>query len=205
MRKIDTGRSSLLSQVLHRFNQWRRSVRPRITPADRAFVTTILSPVEEQLFYQMSPVDQRHCLDVAYDLLELLGLAGAQAGTENKASGSSRSRSRSLELAWAAAADAKLMLKAGLLHDIGKGGMEIPLVARVLFALVPYRLLKEKTPLPALKNAFAVLAEHPRRGAWTARTFGLGEQLASIIESHHELEAAKTPEARLLMAADRRN
>lgn len=176
--------------VVHRIRQWQRSLRPHVTPSDRTFTATLLTPVEEQLFYQMAPADQRHCLDVTYELLEMLGLAGADPGAAPHK---------------ARAVDPKLMLRAGLLHDVGKGGERIPLAARVLFSLFSRTTLERFFPGETLVGrAVRVLAGHPGRGAWMTRTFGLGEDLARVIESHHD-PAVQTAEVLLLRVVDGRN
>ena len=78
-------------------------------------------------------------------------------------------------------ADVQRAYIAGLLHDIGK-----PVALRGIgFALINGRLLEPPTPAMAMA---AVEAAHTDVGAMLADSWALGDEMAAIIEHHHDDE-----------------
>ena len=87
--------------MIQRVKQFYRAITARITMADRAWVEETLPAAAKPLFYDMHPADQYHALNVAKTAMRLWGEAPA--------------------------GDRDLLLRAALLHDVGRvqGDMDI--------------------------------------------------------------------------------
>ncbi len=157
--------------VLHRINQFYRACRARIGEADRSFVASYLTEVEQALFFQMEKFDQRHCLDVARAALVMGKARGV--GT--------------LQL--------PLLVRGALLHDIGKVRGDLTVLARslitVLQAVAPgwVRLLSahgEAKQPPSFAYACYVHLNHARRGAYMLSCFTAEPKLVQLVLHHHD-------------------
>jgi hypothetical protein len=107
------------------------------------------------------------------------------------------------------AADPEL-LRAGLLHDLGKAalGSRVRLpdrVAHVLLAAIAPRLLDRVTRLPAprWRLGLALTRHHPALGAAWARELGCSERTAWLIAHHADDPPPDDPALRRLIACDR--
>ena len=76
------------------------------------------------------------------------------------------------------------LIAAAILHDCGKSVRKYSVLERVLVGLIPYRLSAGWT-LRAVK----VRNEHPARGAEMVRFAGGREDVAYLIEQHHDPRA----------------
>jgi putative nucleotidyltransferase with HDIG domain len=76
------------------------------------------------------------------------------------------------------------LIAAAILHDCGKSVRKYNVLERVLVGLIPYRLSALWT-LEAVK----VRNEHPTRGAEMVRLAGGREDVAHLIERHHDPRA----------------
>lgn len=144
---------------MQRLKQFYSALTASVTESDLAFIQKNLSKQEQALFFQMDVVDQRHALDVA-------GYA-YQAATA-RGLGSKR----------------KVLVKAALLHDIGKVRGELTLLTRLAFVLCPALVAKYR------KKAWKSLKEHASRGAHMAETFGVEKEVVDLIREHHNQEAS---------------
>ncbi len=101
-----------------------------------------------------------------------------------------------------------LLLRAALLHDVGKsaGGERIPLPWRGLIVLVRgrprlWRWLSRERPRGDPRRPFYLYAEHARRSAELARRAGCSEEVVALISRHHDRDGGGP--ALLLQEADR--
>lgn len=159
----------------HRIQQFVRSLRPRISPAERHWVASVLSPGERRLYAGMSPRDQRHCLDVAQTAL----LRHPDAGHD--------------------------LLKLTLLHDVGKQLVPFRLWERVLVVLWPRRhAMPAADPLcHDWRRPWQLKYGHPEYGARLAAAAGCDPTLVARIRRHHDRPAPDAVVAAFQWADDR--
>ncbi|NLY56391.1 MAG: HD domain-containing protein [Firmicutes bacterium] len=159
----------LWGQAMVRVKQFYRALTAKIEPADRDFLQKYLGEQERALFYQMDPIDQRHCLDVAqhaYRIATARGLGPKRA----------------------------TLVKAALLHDIGKIRGETTLLTRVAYVL-RRRSIERRSGAKT-----RILSGHAERGAHMAETFGIDPEIVELIRDHHKQPTSKL--AALLHEAD---
>ena len=109
--------------------------------------------------------------------------------------------------------DAPPLMRAALLHDVGKIEAPISLVHRTVWVLawaVAPRWAATWLPQPqGWRYPFWVLAEHPRLGARLAREAGADAQTVWLIEHHQDWNARADPHLgewlAALQEADERN
>jgi len=128
-----------------------------------------LSTQEEALFWQMSPIDQKHAVEVSR---RAAALATAEGLTSPR--------------------ELRVLIRAGLLHDIGKIGGDMTLWQRVAIVLVQ-RLS------PKLARA---LAERGKRPGARLSTIVLGRSVAAGLL--HTIRPRRTRAAMAKMWASRR-
>lgn len=150
----------------------------------RAWVKEYLNPAEEALFYRMVNMDQVHCVRVAQTALQLV-----------------RSRSLGVERTQEPTA-VKSLVRAALLHDVGKSVFRLSIFTRVLLVLL--RHVVHPRPKSRLGQAFWVHENHPSLGAELAERAGVETSVTYLIRHHHSEPDGETLQS-ILREADRRS
>lgn len=151
------------------------------------FVKKNLNDQEQLLFFAMDLPTQTHCFRVAQTCLKL---------SINKS-----------------AVNTNLLIKAALLHDIGKPANVIRTSDRIIIVLVSTLMLRVKFYILKMKHsklqlfrAFQAHYKHPLVGGILAQTAQLPQELIYLIENHHkEITAIDSLELQLLRKADQLN
>jgi len=177
-------------------NIWHDKVKPLVyglfpkplTDSDVSFIRQYLNKQEQILFYRMQNIDQRHALDTSFKLKELIG--------------------RRMKL------NQDKLYMAALLHDVGKVAYPISLGSRVT-STITFKLFKSfsnwladkgvngKKPKGWLIRSLYLHKYHPQLGAELVRELKVDENVAYLIEHHHDELAATEPiELTLLREAD---
>lgn len=162
---------------------------PEINNEGRKLIDDYLNDAGKFLFSQMSKSDQHHSLAVARAVLE--------------------------QTAYLRGVKIKVLVKAALLHDIGKVEGDFNLVSR-LFAGVLRRIkptLRGKLAVTSyetmwekIKYGCYVDLIHPARGAHMAKIFGIEPAVVEMIRRHHDPpREGQSPELTWLQTADSRN
>lgn len=153
---------------MYRLKQVKDAIFGRLSTGDWEWVRAHLNNIELNLFCRLDQVDQYHSIQVAKTGLEL-----------------ARQSEQSV--------DHKLVIKAGLLHDLGKTGIQLNLFQRILpvviTALLPrlsYRIGQTADYQGWLKG-FAVYWNHGARGGEIAARAKLNEKIIEIIINHQEV------------------
>lgn len=139
-------------------NAARRTLRalvPALAPPDDAFAAERLSPALFRLYLSMDPRDRQHAGEVAKMLLA----RHPQASTE--------------------------LVRAALLHDVGKAGRPYRVVERVLVHLLPAGPVPPEPRLKGLAGALQVKRHHHAYGAELIRAAGGSEAVARLVAGHH--------------------
>lgn len=169
-----------------RFRQVFAALTARWTAADTEFVSTWLTPAEQDLFYAMNLPDQRHAVSVAHTARTLA------AGRPD--------------------ADIVLLTRCALLHDVGKVKGDVSTFDKT-FAVVAHRLAPGAATrwgrqgrggrVANLRHALHVYFHHPERSATRLEAIGADARLVGIVRRHHEPpEPGEPVELTLLRQAD---
>lgn len=145
-----------------------RALLPALAPPDDAFARARLSGPEYALYLRMDARDRHHACEVAKALLGRHPEAG------------------------------EVLVRAALLHDVGKSGRPYRVAERVLVHLLPGRPLPPEPRLQGLAGAMQVKRHHQRYGADMIRAAGGSEAVARLVAGHHEVGG----EAELLRQID---
>ncbi|MZP43763.1 HD domain-containing protein [Heliobacterium gestii] len=181
-------KTEFFSKIIYRCRQVQRAWRPRFSPAELAWVDAFLTPEERTVFLEMAPADRRHALDVARLCRQAVGEQFTEPLT---------------------AEEEQLLLKAALLHDMGKRNGDIGLFHRILYVLLAARLGKYKGfhSWPLVGKPLAVLADHASLGAQEATRRRWTPALVALIRCHHSGGCDSCDKSRLfslLQQADNR-
>lgn len=136
--------------------------------ARRTWIRQYLGAEEAALFSRMAKMDQGHCVRVAQKALAL-----AQELPEPGLSPQER----------------RILARAALLHDVGKSGTGLGLIARVGVVLFRHRGLRLEADSVASGRIARWLKahhEHAAVGAAMARRIGIEEPVVALIQNHHE-------------------
>ena len=171
-----------------RIKQFFSAINSKIYPEDIKFIKKHLNDNEQKIFFDMDLPTQRHCLNVAYTCLDLLK-------KNNKA-------------------NAKILLKAALLHDCGKKSGEINTCHKVaivvIYAISPkiakYFIKKGRySKKGTLCRAFYIHSVHQKRGAGIAANANVHPDIIDLIKKHHDIKDTASIELLLLQQADNAN
>lgn len=169
------------------FQQWLLAHKfrkdPQFTDKEKKFLNKFLSDWERVLFDQMDYIDQRHALAVAKTVLK-------DPRIQNQA-------------------EKEILIKAALLHDIGKIRGDFTINQRVLVKISKHfpnwhqKLFKagQRSESGNLARAVYVQAIHAQRGAYMLLISGVDEAVVDLVRNHHNL-ISRTRLERCLKTAD---
>lgn len=160
-----------------------------ITLDDKSFISDYLDEPSHFLFDQMNKVDKLHAISVARVLLA----ENPEMDDEMR----------------------QIVIKAALLHDIGKVEGDFGFWSRILVGFIRRiqptlrgRLAKRRTfsYQSRLRYSFYVDLVHPARGAHMAKLFGIEPVVVELIRRHHDPPRYdRNHPLTLLQVADSRN
>lgn len=163
--------------------------RRRLSAEERILIDNYLDDAGKFLFFQMNRIDQHHALGVAKTVLVE---AGYQRGI-----------------------DLSLLVKAALLHDIGKVEGDLNFLSRIAAGLVrricpawreKYADTARDNFWSRIRYGFYVDLIHPTRGSYMAKTLGIEDGVVELIRRHHDRPVqGQTLELTWLQLADNKN
>lgn len=183
--------------MIKRVRQFWRAIKARLTAEDKVFIDKYLNDEEQKLFFAMRVYDQRHVLNVAYTAQKIR----KQEQYKN--------------------VDDNLLMKACLLHDVGRTAEDICLMDKVINVLLgkfaPQKskiwadrakilnAYKKKTFWQKRKYALYIYYHHASLGAEKLNKIGLNN-IAEIIRYHHDkIDNKACSELQILCLADSLN
>ncbi len=129
---------------------------PGLARPDDAWALARLAPPEAELYRQLSVPERAHAIEVARCVLRRRPEASAA------------------------------LVRAALLHDVGKLGSPHHVVWRVLTHLLPEPDLPPRPRLRGLAGARQARQHHAAYGAELIRRAGGGADVADLVERHHD-------------------
>lgn len=142
------------------FNAARRTLRavvPVLAPPDDAFARRALPDAEYRIYLRMDSRDRHHACEVAKALLARHPDVPGE------------------------------LVRAALLHDVGKSERRYRVLERVLVHLLPERQVPAEPRRAGLAGALQVKRHHHTYGAQMIRSAGGSEAVARLVEAHHEV------------------
>lgn len=154
--------------MFRRIKQFILALDPKVTFSQTVYIQKILEKKHANLFFSMSQADQIHSLKVAETVERLL----------------SKSRENM---------DKELLIRAALLHDIGKNKRYSDVWYKTACVLMD-TFFKEYAQTVAIENtekfflskALYYYYNHPKIGAEKLRDVNNEEKLALLVEWHHD-------------------
>jgi putative nucleotidyltransferase with HDIG domain len=143
--------------------------KKRLSAEERILIDKYLDDAGQFLFFQMDKIDQYHALAVAKTVLEE---AGYQRGI-----------------------NLDILVKAALLHDIGKVEGDFSIWGRIAAGLIrrlnpnwrdKFSRTSRNSFLEKICYCFYVDRIHPVRGSYMARTMGIDAKVVQLIRHHHD-------------------
>ncbi len=178
------GDDSVRLQPVHRALRFMRAGDTAVDQVELMWAVSQLRPEERPLFSAMSPVDQAHSVRVAR-------LVDAGRGDLD------------------APPDDPWILRAALLHDVGKACVPLGRIGRALGTLSAWAgvgpLLRSRAVPPSRLGRVAEYTRYPELGATLLRGAGSDPRVVAWAEEHHRPPSAWSVPAdagRLLAAAD---
>ena len=171
--------------MLQRINQFFQALNAKMEFSEVMYIREVLSENEARLFFTMSEVDQKHAFSVAKTAMSL---ARSERDNVNEV----------------------LLLRASLLHDIGKEAGDMTIMQRVFCVL--FVALDNKSALSyadkdaikgSFKRALYVYFHHPLLGAQKIKQVVGNDKLAELVFYHQEpVNINDSVELMLLKRAD---
>lgn len=183
----------MMGSMMKRSRQFFRALFCKFDSKDRAFIDQYLDLAEKSLFNNMDVPVQKHCVNVARTVQDICSGQDVNTGR---------------------------IIKAALIHDIGKTRGSFKLTHRVLYVICCRLSPGLAKNIGRLKNgqqlksgwfnrmqyAFYVHLNHERLGAELARKANLSQDIIFFIQNHHNLSmAAQSKELAVLYKADEMN
>lgn len=161
--------------MVRRIRQFISAIYPRrLDPDELAWINRHLAPAERAIFFQMALYDQKHAVAVSRRAERLARERGVWDGRR-----------------------IRIVVRAGLLHDIGKIRGDLGVWDRVAIVLSGNRPEAAKRWIEegvadllagrlksGIRRARYAEAVHPARGAAMARLMGVEEEVVSLIRRH---------------------
>lgn len=142
----------------------------RMGPEEIAFIDSFLDEPGKFLFSQMNKIDQQHAITVAKAIID--------KATES---------AEKIEL--------QTLVKAALLHDIGKVEGDFNFLSRIIVGFIRrvkptwrgrFAMTYPVSFWEKIRYGFYVDLVHPARGAHMAKIFGIDKTVVEMIRHHHD-------------------
>ena len=161
----------------YRVKQFYWAINCKINKEDLDFLHSNLNKNELKLFYKLSVYDQKHSIKVAYDVKYVC--------KKNNI-------------------DSKLLLKAALLHDIGKVYKKLTIIDKSIMVLADNVTKGSIKKFSNIKK-INVYYNHGKIGKDILKDYNYDEKLLYLIENHHNHNVIGNIELDILRMCDDRN
>lgn len=170
--------------MLYRLNQLYNAIFAHVEQNEYLWLNSKLTTKELELFKKQTVTEQRHALDVAYEIRfsrnDIIKTYGKSVYDD--------------------------LIKAALLHDCGKSLIELKLWQRIFIVIAGYLPNKVKVKMTKKRNLLGkillVNKLHPAWGKRLASKTGATQNILTLIKNHH---APNNPIELILYRADNRH
>ncbi|MBR9648274.1 HDIG domain-containing protein [Clostridium tyrobutyricum] len=162
---------------LYRIKQFYWSLLSKIDKDDRKFVRYILNESELKLFYKLSISEQKHSIRVAYDVNKMCSMKNI---------------------------DSTVLLKAALLHDIGKIYKRMSIIDKSILVLL------DKITNGNIKNMcnfskVNVYYNHAKLGSKLLNQINTNKNVIYLVANHDNSKVCANRELNILKECDNKN
>ncbi len=161
----------------YRIKQFYLAINSKLNNKDLKLLKDNLNSHELKLFYSMSVHEQKHCINVAYDVEEVC--------KENSM-------------------NPKILLKASLLHDIGKSVNKLTIIDKCIIVILDVMTRGYLKKLSNFKKIY-VYYNHDKIGYEILRKYKYTYKLLYLIKNHHNNQINEDKELNILKMCDSRN
>lgn len=161
----------------HRVKQFYWAINPKISSEDLGFLNNNLNRSELKLFYKLPLYDQKHSIKVAYDVKYVC-------------------KKKNI--------DSRLLVKAALLHDIGKVYKKLNLIDKSIMVLAD-NVTKGSIKRFSNIKKINVYYNHGKIGRDILKDYNYDEDLLYLIENHHNHNVVDNDGLEILRMCDDRN
>jgi len=161
--------------MLYRIKQFFNALWAKVTTDDKKFVSNYLSDDESNLFYSLPVYEQAHCIRVAKDVLQ-----NSRMSSEKQ----------------------RVIVRAALLHDIGKLAGGLGIITKSLMVLLDRfmpRFIKRFSRLKMVDTYY----NHPEKAFLFIKDEN--DYFSFLIRNHHNYSVSRDEGLMLLHEADSRN
>lgn len=164
--------------IFYRIKQFYWGITSKINKNDIEFIRSILSTEELKLFNKLTIQEQKHSLRIAYDI-ELFCKENDKI-------------------------DMNLLIKAALLHDVGKICKKLNLIDKSLIVVLNI-LFKGKISKFSNNEKVYVYYNHGKIGKKLLKRLGCSKELLYLVENHHNFNICDSLELSILRFYDGKN
>jgi len=143
---------------------------------DYTLIDKYLNDKEKELFYKLPAHERKHAVDTANTIIGF-NISG----------------------------DKTILIKAALLHDIGKAGSKIGLIKKSILVLMDRFLPELSRSFSRKINMFYVYYNHPEIGAEYLENINTDKNIVLLVRYHHSKEDVDIDGIGLLKTADSLN
>lgn len=163
--------------VGYRVKQFYSGLVAKVDDQDVIFLRTYLSEEEIQLFYKLAVYEQKHCVRVAREVKKLQEEQNIKSD---------------------------LLVKAAILHDIGKVENRLNIFEKSLLVVL-HKLTNGKMRFMSKSKAVDTFYNHPDKGYEVLKKYGYDEKLLYLIKNHHNYSIYGDKELNILIKSDNNN
>ena len=162
---------------MRRLRQFYRAITAKVTKEDMVLINKFLDKEEKALFFKMAIYEQKHCLYVASDI-------NKKCTCEN--------------------INKDVLIKAALLHDIGKINKPLTIIDRSILVILDKLSKGSLRKLSNIKKV-DVYYNHASMGYEILKQFGYSKNFLYLIKNHHSEEECNNKELVILKKFDEEN
>lgn len=161
----------------YRVKQFYWSINSKIEEKDREFINKHLNKNELTLFYKLSKSEQKHSVKVAYDVEKIC-------------------KQKSI--------DSRLLIKAALLHDIGKTIRKLNIIDKSVMVIIDNITNGSVRKLSNIEKV-NVYYNHGKLGSDILKQYSYDNNFLYLIENHHNFKVKGNKELEILRNCDNKN